>query len=144
MGHAMRTLSHVTLQRRPVTMNEMATVAETCDRMRNHHAGIALVTNDAGNLVGVFTGRDAVCRVVAQRRDPSLTRLAEVMTRDPVTMSPDQSASDALALMRDGGFRHVPLVRNGRIMGVAFSGEFTSLGQSRDDEEERGLSDNLC
>ena len=49
--------------------------------MRDCRAGSVLVTGKGDQLVGIFTGRDAVCRVLAQRRDPSTTRLAEVMTR---------------------------------------------------------------
>src|SRR5262245_48366226 len=115
--HSMRKLSEVTLEQQPITMNETATVEEACTRMRDCRAGSVLVTGDTGQLVGIFTGRDAVCRVLAQRRDSGGTKLSEVMTRNPITMSPDQTAVDALRLMWDGGFRHVPLIRNGRIVG---------------------------
>ena len=110
----MRKFSVVTLQHHPVTMSEAASVTEACDQMRTCRAGSILVTGDAGRLVGIFTGRDAVCRVLAQRRDPSSTRLADVMTRDPKTMPPDQTAFDALRIMADGGFRHVPLATPAR------------------------------
>jgi CBS domain-containing protein len=76
-----------------------------------------------------------VCRVLAQRRDPSTTRLAEVMTPNPTTMSPDQTAIDALRLMSDGGFRHVPLMKNGQTLGVVSRGDFNGLEQNLDDEE---------
>jgi len=131
----MRKFSSVTFEHRPVAMNEASSVTEACDRMRDCQAGAVLVTGDVGRLVGIFTGRDAVCRVLAQRRDPSTTRLSEVMTPNPTTMSPDQTAFDALRLMSDGGFRHVPLVKNGRILGVASRGDFKGLEQSPDDEE---------
>ena len=100
------------------------------------------MTENAERLVGIFTGRDAVCRVLAQRRDPSTTPLAEVMTPNPTTMSPDQTAVDALRLMSDGGFRHMPLVKNGRIWALVSRGEFKGLEQS-DDEEERDLWEHL-
>src|ERR1041384_1590591 len=120
----MRKFSVVTLQHRPITMSESASVTEACAEMRAHRAGSVLVTGNAGRLVGIFTGRDAVCRVLAQRRDPRRTRLAEVMTPDPKTMLPDQTAVDALRIMADGGFRHVPLVRNGGIVGLVSRGDF--------------------
>ena len=131
----MRKFSVVTLEHRPITMKEVASVTEACNKMRDCRAGSVLVTGDADRLVGIFTGRDAVCRVLAQRRDPSTTRLVEVMTPNPTTMSPDQTAIDALRLMSDGGFRHVPLVKNGRILGVVSRGDFRGLEQNLDDRE---------
>ena len=131
----MRKFSVVTLQHHPITMNEAASVTEACDRMRACRAGSILVTGDGGRLVGIFTGRDAVCRVLAQRRDPSCTRLAEVMTRNPKTMPPDQTAFDALRVMADGGFRHVPLVKNGGIVGLVSRGDFRGLELDPDDED---------
>lgn len=132
----MRKLSAVTLEHRPIIVNDSASVTEACDQMRDRRAGAVLVvTPQTGRLVGIFTGRDAVCRVLAQRRDPSCTCLAEVMTPNPVTMSPDQTAAEALRLMSAGGFRHVPLVKKGRILGVISRGDFHGVGQNQDEEE---------
>jgi len=131
----MRKFSVVTLHHRPITMNEAASVTEACEEMRVRRAGSVLVTGDAGRLVGIFTGRDAVCRVVAQRRDPASTRLGDVMTRDPQTTLPDQTACDVLRMMAEGGFRHVPLVKNGRIVGLVSRGDFRGLELNPDDEE---------
>jgi CBS domain-containing protein len=131
----MRKFSVVTLEHHPITMNESASVTEACDRMRDCRAGSVLVTGKADRLVGIFTGRDAVCRVLAQRRSPSATRLADVMTSNPITMSPGQTALDALRLMSKGGFRHVPLVKNGRILGIVSRGDFNGLEQNADDQE---------
>ena len=132
----MRKLSAVTLEHRPVIVNDAASVAEACNQMRDRHAGAVLVvTPDTGRLVGIFTGRDAVCRVLALRRDPSTTCVAEVMTPNPVTMSPDQTAAEALGLMSAGGFRHVPLVRKERILGVVSRGDFHGVEQGQNEEE---------
>lgn len=131
----MRKFSVVTLQHRPITMTEAASVTEACDQMRARRAGSVLVTGNAGRLVGIFTGRDAVCRVLAQRRDPSGTHLAEVMTRDPKTMLPYRTAFDALRMMTEGGFRHVPLVKDGRIVGLVSRGDFRGLELDADHEE---------
>lgn len=138
----MRKFSVVTLEHRPIAMSEAASVTEACNQMRDCRAGSVLVTGAANQLVGIFTGRDAVCRVLAQRRDPSRTHLAEVMTANPRTMSPDGTALDALRLMTEGGFRHVPLVKNGRILGVVSRGDFKGLKQD-DFEEERELWEHL-
>jgi CBS domain-containing protein len=110
--------------------------------MRNTQAGSVLVTGDTGRLVGIFTGRDAVCRVLAESRDAASTRLDQVMTRNPITLSPDQTAIDALRLMWDGGFRHVPLVKGGKVLGVVSRGDFKGLEFSRH-EDERDLWEHM-
>lgn len=132
----MRKFSAVTLEHCPVIVNDTASVTDACNQMRDRRAGAALVvTRETSRLVGIFTDRDAVCRVLAQRRDPSTTCLAEVMTPNPVTMSPDQTATEALGLMSAGGFRHVPLVKKGRIFGVVSRGDFRGAEQSQYEEE---------
>ena len=131
----MRKLRDIILEQHPLIMNETASVSAACESMRESQAGSVLVTGDTGRLVGIFTGRDAVCRVLAEGRDAVGTRLAQVMTPNPATLSPEQTAIDALRLMWDGGFRHVPLVANGRILGVVSRGDFKGLEQARHDDE---------
>lgn len=138
----MRKLSDVILQQRPLILNETASVMAACEQMRDSQAGSVLVTGETGRLVGIFTGRDAVCRVLAEGRDPSSTHLGQVMTRDPITLSPEQTAIDALRLMWDGGFRHVPLVKSGKILGVVSRGDFKGLEFSRH-EDERDLWEHM-
>jgi CBS domain-containing protein len=138
----MRKLSDVILEQRPLIMNETASVMAACERMRDCRAGSVLVTGDSGRLVGIFTGRDAVCRVLAEGRDAATTRLGEVMTRKPLAMSPDQTAIDALRLMWDGGFRHVPLIRTGQIVGVVSRGDFKGVEFGRH-EDERDLWEHM-
>jgi CBS domain-containing protein len=93
------------------------------------------VTGEGGQLLGIFTGRDAVGRVLAEGRNPAATTLGEVMTPDPDTMPPETSAIEALRLMWDGGFRHIPVVREGRILGLVSRGDFNGVEQDRLDEE---------
>ncbi len=100
-----------------VTAPGGATVAEAARLMRERAVGAVMVL-DEGKLVGVFTERDALFRVVAESRDVQTTRLSEVMTRHPRTVSPDMAFSDALHIMHEGGFRHVPVVRDGRPVGM--------------------------
>jgi CBS domain-containing protein len=94
-----------------------ASVREAARLMRKNKVGAVLVVND-GRLVGIFTERDAVYRVMAAGRDPRSTRLAEVMTPDPKTVAPDESFGYALLLMHENGFRHAPVVEAGRPVGV--------------------------
>ena len=73
-----------------------------------------MVVDTHGKLSGIFTGRDAICRVLSENRSPEHTILSKVMTPAPCCLSPDKSAIEALRLMRMGGFRHVPVAEPGR------------------------------
>jgi CBS domain-containing protein len=130
-----RKMSEVIGRRPPLTMPADATVQQAGEIMRNHRIGAILVTTSEGTLCGILTGRDAVCRVLAEGRDPTKTTLAEVMTRDPATIGPTAHAIDALRLMQDGGFRHVPVVEDGRLVGIASRGDFRGLEHARLDDE---------
>ncbi len=94
------------------------TVAQAANLMRNKAVGAVMVVSEDGRLVGIFTERDALFRVVAEGRDPATTPLGDVMTRDPRTIAPDRPFEHALLLMYDGGFRHVPVVEHGRPIGM--------------------------
>jgi CBS domain-containing protein len=138
----MRRLSDIICNQKPVTMAQTASVQAACREMRDHRVGSVLVTDEDGMLVGIFTGRDAVCNVVAAGRDPVSTPLKDVMTAEPVTMGPEKSAIDALRLMWDGGFRHVPLIKGEMILGVISRGDFQGDEHSRL-EEERELWEHM-
>lgn len=117
-----RPIRPIVEQRQAITVTENTTVSEAAKRMRESKAGAVLIVNDEG-LVGIFTERDALFRVVAEGRDPKATRLAEVMTRNPTTIHPDKPFTDALQIMHDGGFRNVPVVENGRPVGLLSVGD---------------------
>jgi CBS domain-containing protein len=119
----------------PVTLTAEKAVKDACDLMRTQRVGAILVVDTNDHLVGIFTGRDAVCRVVAEGRDSSRTRLSEVMTANPVTMAPGKTAIEALHLMQDGSFRHIPITADGRVIGIVSKGDFRGLEQARLDEE---------
>jgi CBS domain-containing protein len=103
--------------------------------MRDRRIGAILVTNEKGHLVGIFTGRDAVGRVLAAGKSAARTKLAEVMTSNPTTMTPQRTAIDALRLMWDGGFRHIPIVDGGAIAGIVSHGDFHALESARLEDE---------
>lgn len=92
-------------------------VAEVAKRLRNDHVAAALVV-DAGRLVGIVTERDITYRVVAEGRNPAAVRAADIMTPEPVTGRPDQTAKEALDMMREGHFRHLPVLRDGELFAV--------------------------
>jgi hypothetical protein len=86
------------------------TVAEATRLMKKRKLGAVMIVKEDGALLGIFTERDAVFRVLADGRDPTTTRLAEVMTAQPQTIAPDRPFGHALLMMFEGGFRHVPVV----------------------------------
>ena len=101
----------------PVVASPDLTVAAASRLMRHKRVGALLVV-DEGRLAGIFTERDALFRVIAEGRSPESTRLAEVMTPNPRTIAPDRPFGHALHLMHEGEFRHVPVVENGRPLGM--------------------------
>ena len=101
----------------PVTASADMTVAAASRLMKHKRVGAILVLENS-RLAGIFTERDALFRVIAEGRSPETTRLAEVMTRNPRTIAPDRPFGHALHLMYEGEFRHVPVVENGRPLGV--------------------------
>ena len=92
-------------------------VSAAAKLMADKKVGAVMVLDDT-RLIGIFTERDLVVRVVAHGRDVHATRLAEVMTKSPVTVSPGESFGYALLLMHENGFRHVPVVVDGEPVGI--------------------------
>lgn len=102
---------------RLLTANGDTSVADAARLMaRRRTSAVVVVDGDA--VVGIFTERDAVLRVIAEGRDPSATRLDQVMTASPLTLEPDRTFGRALALMHEHGIRHVPVVEGGRAVGI--------------------------
>lgn len=94
-----------------------AGIARVVRAMAQKNVGAALVIEEA-RLVGIFTERDLVTRVVALGLDARTTRVAAVMTRKPQTVGPDKSFGYALLVMHQKGFRHLPVVENHRLVGI--------------------------
>jgi len=130
-----RHISDIISHQNPLVLPPDASVKEACKGMEERRVGAVLVAEGDRRLVGIFTGRDAVCRVLAQGKNAARTTLGQVMTPDPDTMPPGRSAIEALRLMQDGGYRHIPVVEGGRVVGVISRGDFRGLEQARLDEE---------
>jgi len=131
----MRTMSDLVRSQDPLTLPPTATVMEAAQLMRDRSVGAVLVTEADRGLVGIFTGRDAVCRILAEGKDPSVTTLAEIMTAEPLTMTLRQTAIEALRLMQDARCRHLPIVHDGKPVGIVSRGDFRGIEQDRLDEE---------
>jgi len=93
------------------------TVSRAAKLMAGKNVGAVMVVENE-RLIGIFTERDAVFRVMAQGRDAQTTRLADVMTTQPLTVDPDKSFGYALLMMHENGFRHVPVIENGKPIGI--------------------------
>jgi CBS domain-containing protein len=131
----MRTMSDIVRNQDPVTLPPSAKVREACQYMRDRRVGAVVVTEGDQRLLGIFTGRDAVHRVLAEGKSAARTKLAEVMTRDPDTIPPGKSAIEALRLMEDGRYRHVPIVDGGKVVGVVSRFDFSGIELDRLDAE---------
>jgi CBS domain-containing protein len=131
----MRKMSDIVRNREPIMLAPKATVKEACRSMRDHRVGAVLVTEDDRRLVGIFTGRDAVHRVLAEGKSAGRTRLGDVMTPNPKTLPSSKIAIEALWLMEDCRCRHVPIVDDGQVVGVVSRFDFSGIELDRLDEE---------
>jgi CBS domain-containing protein len=85
----------------------------------------ALMVMEGGRLTGIFTERDALNKVLARSLDPGSTKVSEVMTKDPYCIGPTTTVGDAMQLITERRFRHLPIVDNGRVLAVVSSGDLT-------------------
>ena len=115
-------------------LSHKATVLDACRCMWDCGTGSVLVVDDEERLTGIFTGRDVV-RTLAEGKHAELTPLAEAMTPEPVTIDPDARAVDALRKMNDYGFRHLPVVQSGKILGILTRSSFKGMEIDQLDEE---------
>jgi CBS domain-containing protein len=112
-----RTIRQIIEGQELLTAPSSMTVAEAACLMKQRNGGAMMVVDD-GKLVGMFTERDALFRVLAAGLDGSVTPLGSVMTTNPQTISPDRSFAHALGFMREGRFRILPVVEDGRPIGM--------------------------
>ena len=112
-----RTIRNIVQDQEILTAPSKTSVADAAQMMRSHKVGAILVVDDA-RLVGIFTERDGLYRVLAEQRDVRKTPLSDVMTANPQNVHPDDPFPRALHMMHVGGFRHVPVVENGVPIGM--------------------------
>lgn len=121
-----RKVHYIVKDQTPIVLSENATVKDACRLMWEKCVGSVLVRDANGGIAGIFTGRDAV-RFLAKGLDDTQAPVSDAMTKSPVTITPDQRAIDALRLMSEHGFRHLPVVENGKIWGIVSRGDFKGL-----------------
>ena len=115
-------------------------VLETVHYMVDHNIGAVPVLRD-GELVGVFSERDLMKRVVAGARSPASTKVSEVMTPRPHSVSSDESIENCMFLMREHGFRHLPVVEGKQLKGFLSLRDLLLHNLKQKDSEARMMSD---
>ena len=105
----MTTLRELIKDRRLYSVDANRTVLEAARYMLEHNVGALPVLRD-GNLAGILSERDIMNRVVAVGRTPGTTAVSEVMTANPRAVPADESIEECLFIMREFGFRHLPIV----------------------------------
>jgi CBS domain-containing protein len=98
------------------SVDPSTTVGEAISLMAQNRIGSALIM-EGGQLIGIFTERDTV-RAISQSYDAPTHEISSWMTRNPKTVSPDVDSEEALRTMLDSGFRHLPVVEGGEVIGM--------------------------
>ena len=123
-GYVSAVLSHK--GRQVYTTSTTATVNEAVHLMNDKGVGALLVLHE-GRAVGIFTERDVLRRVVDPGRHPSVTRVAAVMTPDPLMVPPSTRVEEAMALMTERRFRHLPIMENNEVIGIISIGDLMRI-----------------
>ncbi|HZU42624.1 MAG TPA: CBS domain-containing protein [Terriglobales bacterium] len=112
------------------------TVCDVARVMVEHNIGAVPVLQD-GQLAGIFSERDLMRRVVVECRDPKGTRVEEVMTTEPVVVSPTTSIEECMVIMRNHGFRHLPICEGTKLKGLVSLRDLLLRDLSEKDDEVR-------
>ena len=113
------------LTKKPVELLSVApdtSVLKAVELMNSVRVGSVLVM-DSSVLVGIFTERDVLRKIVAERRDASAVKVSDVMSRDVLTITPDTEAGQAMDLVSKHKIRHLPVVEDGRLFGLISAGD---------------------
>jgi len=114
----------------PATVDSGATLGEVATLMKQQDCGSIPVVED-GRLVGIVTDRDIVIRAVAAGKDPKTLRVNEVMSADPVTVGPNESIKDAEKVMADRQIRRLPVVDDGKLVGILVTAQIARTENER-------------
>ena len=101
------------------------TLVTECVRIMSAKKIGALIVMDGEKLVGIFTERDALNKVLAAGLEPGRTKVSVVMTKDPYSIPPTTTVGEAMELVTKRRFRHLPIVKNGKVLAVISSGDLT-------------------
>ena len=114
-----RTVFQSMSQKHVVSLGPQATVWEAACMMTGANCGSVLIVDTPGKLLGIVTERDLMTRVLAKALSPEKTLVSQVMTKNPHCVTPETLVSDAVLIMIERGFRHLPIMGpNGKLLGV--------------------------
>ena len=114
----MMLIRHVIRDREPYSLRETATVQEAAEFMASRNIGAVCIVDDSGKLLGVFSERDVVKRVVVQHRDPAVVKIGDVLSELRAVINCDETPHQALERMELIGTRHLPVVDGERWVGM--------------------------
>lgn len=117
---------------------EGATVLAAAELMNQHRVG-ALVVTHGDKVVGIFTERDILCRVVAPRRDPAHTIVKDVMSSPVACCTPETTRDECRAVMRARRLRHLPVVENDRLVGIVSIGDLLEATEADQQQTIRDM-----
>jgi CBS domain-containing protein len=112
----------------PRSIGQSASVVEAARLMREEHIGSLPITEDE-QLVGMITDRDITTRVVAEAADPKMTAVGDVYSQDLISVEPDKDLDEALQLMARHQVRRLPVVQNGKLVGIVAQADI-ALGEN--------------
>ncbi len=124
--------------RQTFTVQEHQTVLEVAKFLVEHNIGAVPVLHEK-KLVGIFSERDIMKRVVAEARDPRTTRISDIMTKGPVTVTPETSVEECMLLMRDHNCRHLPICQDAALWGLISLRDVLAHEVAEKEEEARHL-----
>ncbi len=121
------------MTKNPLTLPADATLIEAAISMRDANIGDVLVTKtkDGGELCGIVTDRDIVVRALADNKKPDKTKLDDICSEKMITISPDEELADAVRVMRDEKVRRIPVMENGKAIGVVSLGDLATTRDPR-------------
>jgi len=119
-------LSNLLDEQNPVihSVRPDVSITECVRRMNELNIGAMLVM-EREQLIGIFTERDAITRVLGAGLDPVSTKISEVMTKNPVWVSPATTIDEAMGIITNRRIRHLPVIEDGKVLGVVSSGDLT-------------------
>ncbi len=105
------------------TIAPTATITAAVQLMNELHIGALLVIDTSDHLIGIFTERDVLSRIVGQDRNPHTTTVSAVMTRRLTTTTPETTVDEAMTLFMEQRIRHLPVLSQGKLVGIISIGD---------------------
>lgn len=140
MGCLMARISQILSDRELYHVEPSQTVLDVAAKMAELRVGAILVLED-GALRGIFSERDLLRRVLVDGRDPKTVTVAQVMTASPATVDESATADEAMEIMHQHGCRHLPVMRNGRVVQLVSMRDLMYFDLERKAEEIRHMRD---